>query len=100
MVRLALQARPGARQERVELLPDGTLKVWVRARPVEGQANAAIERGLARALGLRASQVALVAGLGGRRKMVDIDLAGVDEVRARLAGAPPGVGRRKPWLSR
>ncbi|TMF03285.1 MAG: DUF167 domain-containing protein [Chloroflexi bacterium] len=56
MLRLAVLAHPAARVERVELLDDGSLGVWVRARPVEGQANVAIERAIALALGLRSAQ--------------------------------------------
>lgn len=84
MIRLQVNAHPSAQRERVELLPDGSLGVWVRARPVEGQANAAIERCLASWLGLRPRQVALVAGTAGRRKIVEVDLPGPAEVPTRL----------------
>ncbi len=74
MLRLAVLAHPAARVERVELLSDGSLGVWVRARPVEGQANVAIERAIAVALGLRSREVSLVGGSTSRRKIVEIDL--------------------------
>jgi hypothetical protein len=41
-VRLAVEAHPNARLERIEL-SGSTLRVWVRSRPAEGRANAAIE---------------------------------------------------------
>ena len=84
MLRLLVQAHPASRSERVELLEDGSLGVWVRARPVEGQANAAIVRAIADALDLRTSQVLLVAGTRGRRKIVDIDLPDAEAVHSRL----------------
>jgi uncharacterized protein len=84
MIRLAVHAHPGAHQERAELLSDGSLGVWVRARPVEGQANAAIQRCLAAWLDLRPRQVVLVAGAGGRHKIVEVDLPSSEEVRTRL----------------
>jgi uncharacterized protein YggU (UPF0235/DUF167 family) len=84
MIRLAVHAHPGAHHERAEVLADGSLGVWVRARPVEGQANAAIQRCLAKWLDLRPRQVALVAGAGARNKIVDIDLPSADAVRERL----------------
>jgi uncharacterized protein len=84
MVRVAVIAHPGARQERVELVDDATLAVWVRARPVEGQANAAIEAGLAAALGVRPRQVHIVAGQTSRRKIVELDISDLDVLRARL----------------
>ena len=88
MLCLDVHAHPGARRERVELLPDGSLEVWVQARPVEGQANAAIERVLASALGLRPRQVALVSGHTSRHKVAQVDLASPDELRARLMVRP------------
>jgi uncharacterized protein YggU (UPF0235/DUF167 family) len=85
MLKLLLHAHPGARADRVTLLGDGTLGVWVRARAVEGQANVAIERAVAAALRLRPREVRLVAGQTSRRKILEIDLDGLDAVRERLA---------------
>jgi uncharacterized protein YggU (UPF0235/DUF167 family) len=84
MLRLAVIAHPGSRQERVDVLDDDALGVWVRARAVEGQANAAIERALATALDLRPRQVQLTAGQTSRRKIVEIDLPDFEVLRARL----------------
>jgi uncharacterized protein YggU (UPF0235/DUF167 family) len=81
---LTVVAHPGAKVQRVALLDDGTLGVWVRARAVEGQANTAIERALAAALGLKTRQVKIFGGLANRRKIVEIDLPGLDAVRQRL----------------
>lgn len=94
MIRLAVRVHPGARQERVEWLPDGRLGVWVRARPVEGQANAAIERCLAAWLDLRPRQVTLVAGAGSRDKVVRVDLPSAEEVRERLSSLAHAVRAR------
>ena len=66
------------------MLADGSLGVWVRARPIEGQANVAIQRCLARWLDLRPRQVALVAGGAARDKIVEVDLPSAEEVRDRL----------------
>jgi uncharacterized protein len=84
MVRLAVIAHPGSRSERILLVDTATLGVWVRARPVEGQANAAIERVVAASLGLRPHQVKIVGGLANRRKIVEIDLPGTDALHKRL----------------
>jgi uncharacterized protein YggU (UPF0235/DUF167 family) len=50
-----------------------TLHVWVTARAVEGAANRALIEAVARALGVRASAVRLVAGERGRDKLLDVD---------------------------
>jgi uncharacterized protein YggU (UPF0235/DUF167 family) len=84
MLRLNVVAHPGARTERLEVLSAAELGVWVRARPVDGQANAAIEQAIATALGLRPRQVKLVAGTMARRKIVEVDLPGVEAFHNRL----------------
>jgi len=88
MIRVSVAAHTGSRQERVALLDDGTLGVWIRQRPVEGQANAAIEAALAKALGLRPRQVQIVVGLASRRKLVDLDVRDMSVVRERLLAYP------------
>jgi uncharacterized protein YggU (UPF0235/DUF167 family) len=84
MIRLSVRTHPGARQERAEVLPDGSLAVWVRAQPVARRANAALQSVLAERLGLRPGQVRLVAGASSRQKIVEIDVPNVDDVHTRL----------------
>lgn len=84
MLRIHVAAHPGSRRERVDLLDDDVLGVWVRARPVDGQANRAIELAIASALGLRPRQVRLVVGEVSRRKIVEIDAPSLEALRARL----------------
>jgi uncharacterized protein len=84
MLRLAVVAHPGARVQRVAFGEDDELHVWVRARPVEGQANAAIEEAIANALDLRPRQVRLTAGATRRRKILEIDVSDLEVLRARL----------------
>jgi uncharacterized protein YggU (UPF0235/DUF167 family) len=84
VLRLSLQAHPGARRERIQLLDPTTLAVWVRARPIEGQANKAIEQAIAEALHLRPREVKIVAGGSNRRKIVEIDLPSLDVLHERL----------------
>lgn len=83
-MRIAVRAHPGASRERAQWDGD-VLHVWVTARAVEGQANAALVRAVARALGVRASAVTLVSGERARDKVVEVDGARDD--------APPGKGR-------
>ncbi len=82
-LRLTIRAHPGARREAVEMLPDESVAVWVRARAVDGKANDAIERTLADWLGVARSQVRLVRGHGSRQKLVEIELS-AEEVKGRL----------------
>ena len=77
---------PKSRQQSVELGVDGTLRVSVHAPPERGKANDAVCSLLAEALGVSASEVRIVAGLRGRRKVVELPVS-LEAVRA-LWGRP------------
>ena len=62
---------------------DGVVLVRVAAPPVEGRANDAVCRTVARALGIAPGRVAVVRGHGAREKT--LELAGVDEKTTRRA---------------
>lgn len=61
------------------------LKVRVRARPIEGEANTALIKLLAKTLGVSKSSVTLARGGQSRLKMIEV--AGLEdaELKARLA---------------
>ena len=91
MARLPVRLTPGAAADRIDgwdVDADGrpVLRVRVRARPVEGEANAALLRLLARALGVPKSAVALDRGGQSRLKMLTIAGLADDDLRARLTG--------------
>jgi uncharacterized protein len=70
-MRIAVRAHPGASRERVEW-DGGVMHVWVTARAVDGAANRALVRAIARHLAVRASAVAVVTGARGRDKVVEV----------------------------
>lgn len=87
---LPVRAQPGARRNGLIGERAGAVRVAVSAPPEKGKANEAIARVLAEALGLRASQVALIAGETSRDKRFLIEGLGPDELKRRLAAqAPP-----------
>lgn len=63
------------------------LKARVRAAPVEGEANAALEALLAKALGIARSQVSVARGTTQRLKTVEIE--GVDAAALEAAFGRP-----------
>jgi uncharacterized protein len=75
-MRIAVRVRPGARHDGVGGTwagPRGpALVVAVRARAVEGAANAAVVAALAAAFGVRRGDVEIVAGARGRDKVVAV----------------------------
>ena len=89
MARLAVKLTPGASADRI----DGwdvdaggrpVLKVRVRARPVEGEANEALVKLLARALGVPKSAVSVQRGGQSRTKLLEIVGLSEDEAKSRL----------------
>jgi uncharacterized protein len=88
-VRLALRVQPGARRSALVGEQGDRLKVAVQAPPVDGKANQALLRYLARCLDLRPGAVHLVAGAGSRDKSVriDCDPSRAAAIAQRLAGA-------------
>jgi len=61
------------------------LKVRVRARPVEGEANEALVKLLAKALGVPRSSVHVMRGAQSRLKMIAVDNLDDEAVRTRLS---------------
>jgi uncharacterized protein YggU (UPF0235/DUF167 family) len=99
-LRLHVKLTPRAEADRIEGWsrdPEGrsVLAVRVRARPVEGEANAALETLLAKALGVRRSAVQVVRGGQSRVKAVEIEGAGAADLE-RAFGAPNPVGPDGP----
>jgi len=90
-MRIAVRAHPGASRERAQW-DGGVLHVWVTARAVEGQANAALVKAVARALGVRASAVSLVSGERGRDKVMEVEQVPPPS-RGRWVGHDPAGGR-------
>jgi uncharacterized protein YggU (UPF0235/DUF167 family) len=92
--RLAVRLTPRGGRDAIEgwtADADGRarLKVRVAAAPVEGAANTALERLIAKVLGLPGSAVRVAAGQSSRLKLVEIDAA-PEAVAARLP--PPTAG--------
>ena len=82
--KIIITVRLQSRASRDELLgwnEEGTLRVRVIAPPVDGAANAALVRLLARRLGIAKSKVSLVSGARARNKIVEIE--GVTEAVIR-----------------
>jgi len=59
----------------------------VRERAIEGKANEAVRRAIARAVGMPASAVTLVRGARGRRKLFEIEGLTTAAVLARLSAS-------------
>jgi uncharacterized protein (TIGR00251 family) len=70
---LAVRVTPRAsRNEIVDILSDGTVKVHLTAPPLEGKANEALIKFLAKILDVSPSRLEVVAGEGGRDKLISV----------------------------
>lgn len=85
---VAVKVVPGASREKVAGALGDALKITTAAPPEKGRANAAVRRTLAKALGVDARSVRLVAGETRARKQFLIEAVTADEVRAALRGRP------------
>lgn len=83
---LELAVAPRSAADRVGPYDDGVLQVRVTRPPAGGEANRAVLRLVADALGLAPSRVVLVAGTRARRKRVRLEGIDEGELARRLAG--------------
>ena len=94
--RLQLRVSPGASRAGVVGRHGDGWKVRVAAPPEDGRANDAVVSLLADALDLSRRDVAIVAGRGGRDKVVSLAGIGPEETERRLlqVASPAGTGKR------
>jgi len=86
--RFSVRLTPRGGADRIDGVAGGVLRARVAAAPVDGAANRALLHLLADELGVAPRDVSLVAGAGGRTKVVAV--AGLDP--ARLVERWPGLG--------
>jgi uncharacterized protein (TIGR00251 family) len=85
-IRLNLRVSPGAKRTSIEgAYAEGAIRLKVAAPPVDGKANAEVERFLASLLGIPRSDVAVVRGASSRDKTVLVRGLGQEETRTLLS---------------
>jgi uncharacterized protein (TIGR00251 family) len=83
-VLIAVRVTPRAARTEIAGVRGGRLVVRVTAPPLEGRANDALRRLLAKATGVAASRVEVVGGERGRDKLVRIEGLALNEARRAL----------------
>mgnify|MGYP003346194662 CR=1 FL=1 len=76
---VAVRVQPRASSDAVIGEREGAIAIRLKAPPVDGQANAALLRFLARKLGVAPTAVELVRGATGRQKLIQIGRASCRE---------------------
>jgi uncharacterized protein len=84
VAKLAVRVQARARRDEIAGERGGSLLVRVTAPPVQGKANAAVCKLLAKRLGLAPGKVAVVRGASSRDKVVEIHGIEAAELRRRL----------------
>jgi uncharacterized protein len=96
---LRVRLTPRAASSRIDGWDGDLLRVRVTAPPVEGRANDALLRLLAKALDVSPSRLRLVKGQTSREKVIAVEGVSGEDVRARLAGGKTReTGRQGSFL--
>jgi len=80
----AVRVTPRSGRDQIDGPAQGALKVRLAAPPVEGAANAALVRLVAKALAVAPGRVRVLSGQRGRVKRLIVEGLAPDEVRRRL----------------
>ncbi|MBI3989691.1 MAG: YggU family protein [candidate division NC10 bacterium] len=84
-VTFPLSVHPRASRDEVVGVQNGALKLRVAAPPVEGEANEACLRFLAKTLGLSRSRLEIVKGERSRHKVIRVKNVQVEDLLERLS---------------
>jgi uncharacterized protein len=86
MTEIAVRVIPRAGRDEIAGERDGRVLIRLTAPPVEGAANAALCRLVARCAGVPARRVSIVRGQTSRDKVVRVEGMTADELRASMTG--------------
>lgn len=84
-VELTVRVQPRASRSEIHGLHGDALKVRIAAPPVEGAANEALVKLLAKSLGVPRSDVTVIRGHRSRDKVVRVEGIELEEARRRLS---------------
>ncbi|MCX7049941.1 MAG: DUF167 domain-containing protein [Candidatus Sumerlaeota bacterium] len=83
-MQIAIHLQPGASRNAIEGVINGRLRVRVQAPPVEGAANEAVCKLLAKAFDVAKSKVRVIRGDKSREKTIEISGLSGDDAKASL----------------
>ena len=87
MGRLTLRVQPRSRRNEIAGERAGALLVRVTAPPVDGKANEAVRRLIAKRLRVPTGRVSIVRGESSRNKLLEVEGIGDDELRRALSAS-------------
>jgi uncharacterized protein (TIGR00251 family) len=72
-MKISIKVIPNNKIQKVELVSDGSYKCWVKAKPVEGEANKRLIEVLSKHFKVAKSSIVIVMGETSRNKVVEIN---------------------------
>jgi hypothetical protein len=72
MKRINVKVVPGAKVEQIQESIDESIKVWVKGKPVDGEANSALINLLSKYYKVPKSYVKIISGQKSRNKIIEI----------------------------
>lgn len=78
MVEMVIQVKPGSSKNEIFIGENNELVVKLRAKPIDGEANAALIEFLSSALNIRKSEIELVKGATSRTKRIRLAISPSD----------------------
>ena len=76
---ISIRVTPRSSQQRIGV-ENGKVRAWVMASPTDGQANDAVRRLVAGALGIAPTKVQIIRGDASREKLIRVDGMSLTEV--------------------
>jgi uncharacterized protein (TIGR00251 family) len=84
MPTITIYIQPGAKQSRIVGRHDGMPKIAIKARPIDGEANAALVEFLADLADVPRASIKLLSGQSSRIKRLEVDRAVLDLLEGNL----------------
>lgn len=87
---IKLKVKPNSKADALLREADGSLKLKIKAPPVDGKANAYLVRFLSKALNIAASNISIKSGTSSGLKLIEIDADEIEtkaKIEALLRGA-------------
>lgn len=72
LMKFKVKISPGASANKDEDMPDGTLKIWLTARPHDNEANEALTEYLSDKFRVGKSRISIIKGSKSKNKIVEI----------------------------
>jgi len=72
MTKLSLTIKPGSSQEKIVENNDGSLVVYLRAKPHDGEANTALIKLLSKHFHIGKTSITIISGAKSRNKVIEI----------------------------